>query len=88
VADVAEWMRDEVMSKEGEYELPQWWAVEQIEERFGIRGFTYSNENGNRAIHKEILAEFRRLTEGTVVWSRSERTWRKRKTRPGKRQAD
>lgn len=40
--------------------------------------FTYINENGNLAIASSVLKAFRRLTEDTVVWSRSDRAWRRR----------
>ena len=82
--DVARWMRDTVISDET---LEQAWAAPEIEERFGSE-FTYENENGNPAIRRDVLAEFRRLTEGRVVWSRSERAWRKQKTPRGNRLAD
>jgi uncharacterized protein DUF6953 len=77
-------MRDEVMSEE----LPQQWAVEQIEERFDANKFTYQNRNGNRAIKPAVLREFRLLTEGRIVWSLSEKAWRKQKTPIGKRLID
>ncbi|GAA5207582.1 DUF6953 family protein [Streptomyces thinghirensis] len=34
-------------------------------------GLTYVNDNGNLAISKEVLAAFRKLSEGTVVWERA-----------------
>ena len=40
--------------------------------------FTYLNANGNLAIRKKVLDEFRKLTSDSVVWSRSEKAWRKR----------
>ena len=65
--------------------LPQSYAVEQIEDRFDPEMFTYENRNGNRAIKPAVLSEFRRISEGSVVWSKSERTWRKLRTQPGRR---
>lgn len=38
---------------------------------------TYTNDNGNIAINKDILREFRKLTDGQVVWERGEKAWRK-----------
>lgn len=42
------------------------------------RDLVYTNENGGWAIDRVVLAEFRKLTEGRVVWSRSELRWRPR----------
>ena len=55
--------------------LEQETAVYEIEKRFGAEHI-YTNENGNEAISREVLAEFRKLTEKDVVWDRSDRTWR------------
>ena len=51
---------------------------------------TYTNPNGNWAISKKVLAEFRKLTADTHVWERGDRAWRLRTDRDvaGKRQAD
>lgn len=49
--------------------------VYEIQDNFGD-DFVYTNENGNLAIDRKVLAEFRKLTEGKVVWNRSERFWR------------
>jgi hypothetical protein len=49
--------------------------VYQIHEMFG-EPFVYENDHGNLAISRDVLAEFRLLTERTVVWDRSERAWR------------
>lgn len=83
-ADVAAWMAEEVRTKG---ELYQEDAVGVIESRFGSE-YVYDNENGNLAISKAVLAEFRRITKGDVVWVRSERYWRKRETgdEPGRQQ--
>lgn len=63
-------------------------VVYDIQSRFGDE-FVYINENGNLAISREILQEFRKLTEDTVVWERGERYWRFRESydSPGRRQA-
>lgn len=50
-------------------------VVYEIQEKFGDE-FVYINQNGNPAIERKVLAEFRKLTEGKVVWSRGERYWR------------
>lgn len=49
--------------------------VSEIRERYGNQ-FVYDNESGNPAIDRKVLTEFRKLTEGKVVWSRGEQYWR------------
>ena len=63
-------------------------VVYDIERRFGS-SFTYVNDNGNLAIDKRVLKEFRKLTSDTVVWDGSERMWRFRDKHddPNKRKA-
>ena len=50
-------------------------VVYEIQTQFGDE-FVYDNQNSNLGIDKRVLAEFRKLTEGKVVWSRGERYWR------------
>jgi hypothetical protein len=45
--------------------------------RFGS-DCVYENENGNLAIDRKVLSEFRKLTTDDVVWERGERLWRRR----------
>ncbi len=73
--EVAEWMAKQLVQFG---ELYQADAVGEIEERFGD-DHVYENANGNPAISKDVLAEFRKLTPD-YVWVRSERYWRKRET--------
>lgn len=63
-------------------------VVWQIKQKFG-EDFVYINENGNYAISRAVLKQFRKLNEDTVVWERGERMWRKRTSSDpkGKRQA-
>ena len=84
--EVAEWMVRQFETQDYLYRED---VVYQIEEIFGPE-FIYENENGNQAIDKKVLREFRKLTEEDVVWERGERTWRKRELGdpPGKRQVD
>ena len=84
--EVAAWMFDQ-LRKHGE--LYQEDAVYEIARRFGPE-FTYENENGNPAIKRDVLNEFRRISEELVVWSRSERLWRWRERfdPSGSRQTD
>ena len=71
-SDVARWMLDQINKKR---EIYQNEVVYQIEEKFGSK-FVYENQAGNLAISREVLKEFRKLTEKTVVWSRIEFCWR------------
>lgn len=50
-----------------------------IENIFG-KDYVYVNDNGNLAIHTEILKSFRRQTKGQVVWERGEKLWRFRES--------
>ena len=70
--DVAYWMLEQITKKR---ELYQNEIVYLIEDKFGSQ-FVYENEAGNLAISREVLKEFRKLTEKTVVWSRIELCWR------------
>jgi hypothetical protein len=69
---VAHWMLEQINKKR---ELYQNEVVYQIEDKFGPQ-FVYENQSGNLAISREVLKEFRKLTEDTVVWYRSELCWR------------
>ena len=83
---VALWMLDEF---EKNNHLYQEKAVYEIRDKFS-NDFTYNNENGNLAINKGVLKEFRELTGDNVIWERSERMWRERQQydEPGGRQQD
>lgn len=74
--DVARWMAEEVEKNGCLYQNE---AASAIEGFFGDT-FVYTNQNGNTAIGRDVLNAFRRLTEATVIWDRSERYWRKRES--------
>lgn len=84
--EVAEWMRDKVLSENYMYQET---VVYKISDKFGEQ-HVYQNDNGNLAISRKVLAEFRKLTKDTVVWERGERCWRKREkyNDPNKRQVE
>jgi hypothetical protein len=84
--EVAQWMVEKI-HKDGV--LYQDEAATAIADKFGEK-FTYINDNGNVAISRAVLKEFRKLTEKYVVWERGERMWRERGIfdEKGKRQAD
>ena len=84
--EIAKWMLCKI---EEEYYIYQEDIVYQIEEEFG-EDYVYENENCNLSISKDVLKEFRKISEDTVVWERGEKMWRKREDYDpqGKRQAD
>ncbi|MBU0908743.1 MAG: hypothetical protein KKA54_03540 [Proteobacteria bacterium] len=67
---VAEWMLSQFKGRM----LYQEEIVWKMKKEFGDE-YVYTNDNGNYAIHKKVLAEFRKLTEGKVTWSRGEKAW-------------
>ena len=85
-AEVAEWMLEEL--KRVRF-LEQETAVFEIARRFGSE-FVYANDNGNDAIDRGVLKEFRKLSGTNVVWERGERLWRfrQRYDEPGKRMVE
>lgn len=84
--DVAKWMLEELGRERALYQEEIVWAIRQ---KFG-ESFIYENQNGNLAIAKDVLSEFRKLTEGSVVWVQSDRYWRFREDhdRTGRKQED
>jgi hypothetical protein len=83
-ADVAAWMFQEAQKS---HRLYQETAVMRIRKQFGDE-FSYRNTNGNYAIGKDVLKEFKKLSEDTLIWERGERAWRPRKPhdKPGRQQ--
>ena len=71
--DVADWMMQQIEAAPYVYQET---IVYKIKRQFGEE-FVYTNENGNLAISREVLKTFRKLSEGRVVWERSDRSWRK-----------
>ena len=82
--DVAKWMADQLTQSGTVYQEQVVWDIEKT---FGS-DFVYMNEGGNPAISRAVLKEFRKLTDGTAIWSRSERFWRLRDKHdsPGRQQ--
>ncbi len=74
--EVADFMLQEL--KQQKY-LYQDVIVTEIFSKYG-EDFTHINDNGNLAINRDVLKEFRKLTEKDVVWERSERMWRMRES--------
>ncbi len=70
--NVAEWMFAQF---ETATYLFQESVVYRIRNEFGA-GFVYNNKSGNLAIGKDVLREFRKISEGKVVWERGDRAWR------------
>ena len=72
--DVARWMADQV-TRSGV--LDQAATAERLGRTYGA-AFAIKNRNGTWAIARPVLAAFRRLTAGTVVWEPSILAWRLR----------
>lgn len=69
--DVAQWMIDQFKERKT---ITQTSMVSLIRKNFGSE-WTYRNENGNPAIDKGALEEFRKLHNGAIVWDRASRQW-------------
>ncbi len=84
--EVAEWMLVELNRKQRLYQEA---VVNDIESKFG-QEFVHTNENGNLAIRRQVIKEFRAITGDDVVWDRTEFMWRKREShdKPGRRMVD
>lgn len=71
---VAEFMINEILEKGYVY---QEYLVHDIQEKFGEE-YVYVNENGNLAISKKVLNEFKKLKEvNGIEWDNRERCWTK-----------
>lgn len=69
---VAEFMINEILEKGYVY---QEYLVHDIQEKFGD-DFVYINENGNLAISKKVLNDFKKLKEqNNIEWDRSDKSW-------------
>lgn len=84
----ARWMLAQITDNRSG-ELWQIDAADHISKHFD-EGLTYINDNGNVAISKEVLAAFRKMSDGAVVWERGLRYWRRRTEHDpeGKRQVE
>lgn len=71
-SDVAEWMFEQFNNTRWMYQES---IVYKIKSQFG-KDFVYQNSNGNYAIDREVLKQFRKLTEGKAIWERGQRAWR------------
>lgn len=69
---IAQWMFDTLL-KDGV--LYQDEVVSEILAEFG-EDYVYINDNGNYGIGRDVLKQFRQLSEPDVIWERSERCWR------------
>lgn len=70
---VARWLLAKIASQRVVYQET---VVYEINQTFG-GDFVYVNDNGNLAIAKGVLKEFRKISPD-VVWERGERCWRMR----------
>jgi len=82
--EIAAWMLAEVLEGDWVYQEV---IVPKTHGKFGEE-FVYVNENGNYAISKDVLTEFRKVSGSQIVWERGERAWRLRAAgdAPGRQQ--
>ena len=85
LAEIAQWMLDEIMLSQV---LEQSTAAMEIHDKFGEE-FTPINDSGNMIIRKDVLAAFLKVSRDSVVWDRSELSWRLREPydEPGRQQS-
>lgn len=70
--NVAKFMFDELEKNNSLYQSE---VVYDIEKTYG-NDFIYENENGNMAISKQVLNEFKKFKkEHDIEWDRSEKAW-------------
>ncbi|WP_339824319.1 hypothetical protein [uncultured Parasphingorhabdus sp.] len=82
--DAAQWMLAHLQKRKFiDQETAAWHFLKHAKE------LSYMNDNGNPAIDKRVLTEFRKLMPDNVVWSRSSRHWRFREKhdKPGRMQS-
>lgn len=72
--EVAQWMLEEINKANNLYQSD---AAAAIKTKFGER-FCYINQNGNLAVDRKVLNEFKKLTGNLVVWDRNGHLWRLR----------
>jgi hypothetical protein len=72
--ELARWMMDQLTTKGGLYHRT---AVRHIRHHYGDL-YLYLNANGNPAISKNVLNEFRLLAGGTAMWQSAKHCWRLR----------
>lgn len=73
--EIAEWMVTQIPDAGF---LRQARVARMIRTNYGEE-FVYKNKNRNLAIRGDVLDEFRALTEGELMWSRSRQAWRRRR---------
>lgn len=74
---LARWMLREFEERDGY--LPQHLVVRHVRE--ANPSLVYRNKSGGWGLDPAILTAFRKLTDTSVVWSRSELRWRRRRER-------
>jgi hypothetical protein len=83
---VAKWMWAQLKKNHGY--LEHYPVIRHLQDT--DKDLVYMNRSGGWAIDPAVLAAFRKLTEGEVVWSRGELRWRRRNKydNPAKRLTD
>jgi hypothetical protein len=81
--EIAQWMLDQFGEQRRRW-LNQETAVAIIRHEFGPE-WSYRNRAGHWVIAEPVLAEFRSLSEHSVIWDRGFRAWRLRTDRDSPR---
>lgn len=72
IAVICEWMIDQLQERK---QLYQRQVVDFIRSQYGDK-YLYTNENGNPAIEKIVLREFRQQAKGRSAWDKHGSYWR------------
>ncbi|GAA1053948.1 DUF6953 family protein [Dietzia natronolimnaea] len=70
--EIALWMIDQFKDRQT---ISQHTMAMGIRKNFGPE-WLYRNQNGNPAIDRKVLAEFRKLRDDSIEWDRSTQDWR------------
>lgn len=73
--EIAQWMIDQFEERRT---ISQYIMARRIRETFGEE-WLYRNQNGNPAIDKKVLAEFRKLKDESIEWDRGSQEWQKKR---------
>lgn len=72
-ASIGKWLLQRI-EEAAPHHVYQSQAVNDIRNKFGAE-WSYQNKNGNWAISKEVLKEFRKLKYPAVQWAKGSQAW-------------
>lgn len=78
--DIAEWMLYEIQASKEKHPHAKRGFIYQENIANALRAFygdqfVYKNQNGNLGISKDVLKEFRIISDKKVVWERGDKSW-------------